>query len=118
MLIGHFNYGIAVGAVEVDEPLFCDDSCSLGFYKLYMSLLHPSVDCIFCVACNLYDLWHGQSVGIFIELTPNPFTNSSGREEGNPVLRGRGFRVLPYFAVENSAWGVTYFSGCLVESSM
>lgn len=41
-----------------------------------------------------------------------------GREEGNPVLRGRGLRVLSYFAVENSACGVTYFSGCLVESSM
>ena len=37
---------------------------------------------------------------------------ADGREEGNPVLRGRGFRVFPYFAVENSAWGVTYFSGC------
>ena len=41
-----------------------------------------------------------------------------GREEGNPVLRGRGLRVPPYFAVENSAWGVTYFSGCFAESSM
>ena len=26
-----------------------------------------------------------------------------GREEGNPVLRGRGLRVVTYFAVENSA---------------
>ena len=42
----------------------------------------------------------------------------TGREEGNPVLRGRGFRVFPYFAVENSAWGVTYFSGWFAESSM
>ena len=41
-----------------------------------------------------------------------------GREEGNPVLRGRGLRVVAYFAVENSAWGVTYFSGCFAESSM
>ena len=41
-----------------------------------------------------------------------------GREEGNPVLRGRGFRVFPYFAVESSAYGVTYFSGCFAESSM
>ena len=41
-----------------------------------------------------------------------------GREEGNPVLRGRGLRLQLYFAVENSAWGVTYFSGCFCESSM
>ena len=74
MFIGHFYYGVAVGAVEVDEPLFCDDSCGLGFYKLYMSLLHPSVDCVFGIACNFYDLWHGESVGIFIEFTPDPLT--------------------------------------------
>ena len=37
--------------------------------------------------------------------------NSDGREEGNPVLCSRGLRVGAYFAVENSAWGVTYFSG-------
>ena len=41
-----------------------------------------------------------------------------GREEGNPVLRGRGFRAGAYFAVVNSAQGVTYFSGCFAESSM
>ena len=41
-----------------------------------------------------------------------------GREEGNPVLRSRGLREFPYFAVENSARGVTYFSGCFCESSM
>ena len=41
-----------------------------------------------------------------------------GREEGNPVLRGVGLRFFTYFAVENSAWGVTYFSGCFCESSM
>ena len=41
-----------------------------------------------------------------------------GRVEGNPVLRGRGLRVFTYFAVENCAYGVTYFSGCFVESSM
>ena len=44
--------------------------------------------------------------------------NSDGREEGNPVLCSRGLRVGAYFAVENSAWGVTYFSGCFAESSM
>ena len=41
-----------------------------------------------------------------------------GRDEGNPVLCSRDFRVFPYFAVENSARGVTYLSGCFVESSM
>ena len=74
MLIGHFNYGVAVGAVEVDEPLFCDDSSGLGFYKFYITLLHPTVDRVFGIACNFYNLWHGESVGIFIELTPNPLT--------------------------------------------
>ena len=74
MLIGHFYYGVAVGAVEVDEPLLCDDPCSLGFYEFYMSLLHPSINCVFGIACNFYDLWHGQRVGIFIELMPDPFT--------------------------------------------
>ena len=43
---------------------------------------------------------------------------SDGREGGNPVLRGRSFCVVAYFAVENSACGVTYFSGCFDESSM
>ena len=74
MLIGHFYYGVAVGAVEVDEPLLCDDSCGLGFYEFYMTLLHPAVDCVFGVACNFYNLWHGQSVGIFIKLAPDPLT--------------------------------------------
>ena len=41
-----------------------------------------------------------------------------GREEGNPVLRDWGLRVVVYFAVENSALGVTYFSGCFAEASM
>ena len=40
------------------------------------------------------------------------------REEENPVLCGRGLRVAVCFAVENSACGVTYLSGCFVESSM
>ena len=30
VLIGHICYGIGVGAVEVDEPLFCDDFGGLG----------------------------------------------------------------------------------------
>ena len=74
MLILHYYYGVDVGAVEVDEPLFCDDSCGLGFYEFYMSLLHPSVYCVFGIACNFYDLRHGESVGIFIELVPDPLT--------------------------------------------
>ena len=74
MFIRHFYYGVAVGAVEVYEPLFCDDSCGLGFYKLYMSLLHSAVDCVFGITCNFYNLWHGKSIGIFIKLTPDTFT--------------------------------------------
>ena len=34
MLIGHLCNRVAVGAVEVDEPLFCDDFGGLGLYEL------------------------------------------------------------------------------------
>lgn len=30
VFIGHICYGVCVGAVEVDEPLFCDDFGGLG----------------------------------------------------------------------------------------
>ena len=44
MLIGHWGEGIAVGAVEVDEPGFCNEFCGLGLYELQVSLANPAID--------------------------------------------------------------------------
>ena len=52
MFIGHFYYGVAVGAVEVDEPEFWDYSCGLGLDGLQVALAEPAVDGVIGVAGN------------------------------------------------------------------
>ena len=51
--------GIAIGAVEVDEPEFWDYSCGLGLDGLEVALAEPAVDSVISVACYGDDLGHG-----------------------------------------------------------
>ena len=44
VLIGHLGGGVAVGAIEVDEPEFWDYSCGLGLDGLQVALAEPTVD--------------------------------------------------------------------------
>lgn len=62
MLIGHICYGVGVGAVEVDEPEFWDNSCSLGLDGLQVALAEPTVDGIISVACDGYYLWDSECI--------------------------------------------------------
>lgn len=63
VLIGHIGYGVAVGAVEVDEPEFWDDFCSLGLDRLQVLLADPAVDGVIGVACGGDDLRYGECIG-------------------------------------------------------
>ena len=59
MFIGHICYGIAIGAVEVDEPEFWDCFCGLGLDGLQVALAEPAVDSVISVACYGDDLGYG-----------------------------------------------------------
>ena len=103
MLIGHLGDGVGVGAVEVDEPEFWDYSRGLGLDGLQVFLAEPAVDGVICIACGGNDLLYCQCVGTCSNSASSHGRKVDGREEGNPVLCGRGLRVAVYFAVENSA---------------
>lgn len=61
VLIRHICYGVGVGAVEVDEPLFCDDFGGLD--GLQMFLAEPAVDIFIYIASGSDDLRYGESNG-------------------------------------------------------
>jgi len=72
VLIGHICYGIAVGAVEVDEPEFWDYSCGLGLDGLEVALAEPAVDGVIGIACYGNDLWYGERIGNLFEFLFEP----------------------------------------------
>ena len=55
--------GIAVGAVEADEPEFWDNFCGLGLDGLQVALAEPAGDGIIGVAGGSDDLLDGENVG-------------------------------------------------------
>ena len=63
MLIGHACYCVGVGAVEVDEPEFWDNLCSLGLDGLQVALAEPTVDGVIGIACGGNDLRYGECIG-------------------------------------------------------
>ena len=63
MFVGHVGYGVGVGAVEVDEPFFCNDFGGLGLDGLQVALSEPAVDGVIGVACGSDDLWYGECIG-------------------------------------------------------
>lgn len=103
MFIGHICDGVGVGAVEVDKPEFWDYFCSLGLDGLQVTLAEPTVDGVIGIAYGGYDLRYGECIGDSFKFLFEQGRKVDGREEGNPVLRGWGLRLFPYFAVENSA---------------
>ncbi len=72
MLIGHICYGIAVGAVEVDEPEFGDYFCSLGLDGLQVALAEPAIDGVIGIASGGDDLWDGECIGDGFEFLLEP----------------------------------------------
>ena len=72
MLIGHICYGVAVGAVEVDEPDFWDYFCGLGLDGLEVALAEPVVDGIVGIAGSGDNLWHGEGIGNGFEFLFKP----------------------------------------------
>ena len=50
VLIGHICYGVGVGAVEVDEPRFCDELTALGGDGFEPAFTEPAVDGVISVA--------------------------------------------------------------------
>lgn len=122
MFIGHVCYGVGVdvgvGAVEVDEPEFWDYSCSLVLDGLQVALAEPAVDGIIFIGCSGDDLWYGECIGDSFEFLFEPSSEADGKRGRKSCFVLSGLRILPYYAVENSAWAVTYFSGCFAESSM
>lgn len=52
-----------MGAVEVDEPLFCDDFGGLGVDVFQAALAEPAVDGVIGIACGGDDLRYGECIG-------------------------------------------------------
>ena len=52
-----------MGAIEVDEPEFWDNSCSLGLDGLQVALAEPAVDGVISVAGGCDGLRYGESIG-------------------------------------------------------
>ena len=63
MFIGHICCGVGVGAVKVDEPLFCDDFGGLGVDVFQVALAEPAVDGVIGIACGCDDLRYGECIG-------------------------------------------------------
>ena len=72
MFIGHFYYGVGVGAVEVDEPEFWDYFCGLGLDRLQVALAEPAVDCVISIACSYDDLLDCKCIGDIFEFLFKP----------------------------------------------
>lgn len=72
MFIGHIGYGVAVGAVEVDEPEFWNDFCSLGLNGLQVALAEPAVYGVIGIACGRDDLLYCQCIGNGFEFLFEP----------------------------------------------
>ena len=63
MFVRHICYGVGIGAVEVDEPEFWDNSCSLGLDGLQVAVAEPAVDGVIGIACGGDDLRYGKCIG-------------------------------------------------------
>ena len=72
MLIGHFYYGIAVGAVEVDEPGLWDYLCCLGLDGLQGALSEPAIDGVIGIAGSDDGLLDGECIGDGFEFLFEP----------------------------------------------
>ena len=72
VFIGHIYYGVAVGAVEVDEPEFWDYFCYLGLDRLEVALAKPAVDGVIGVACGGNDLLDSECIGNGFEFLFEP----------------------------------------------
>ena len=95
MLIGHICYGVAVGAVEVDEPEFWDYSCCLGLDGFQVSLAEPAVDGVIRVACGGDDLWDGECIGDGFEFLFEPWAEADGQRERKSCFAWSGFSCVP-----------------------
>jgi len=73
VFIGHICYGVGVGAVEVDEPWFCDDFCGLSLNGFQVALAEPAVDSIVGIACGGNDLRYGECIGDMFEFLFEPW---------------------------------------------
>ena len=58
MFIGHLGDGVTIGAVEVDEPEFWDNSCGLGLDGFQVALAEPTVDGVIGIASYGDGLWY------------------------------------------------------------
>ena len=72
MFVGHVGYGVGVGAVEVDEPFFCNDFGGLGLDGLQVALSEPAVDGVIGIACGGDDLRYGECIGDLFEFLFEP----------------------------------------------
>ena len=72
MLSGHLGDGIAVGAVEVNEPEFWNYFCCLGLGGLQVTLAEPTVDAVIGVACSGDDLRYSECIGDGFEFLFEP----------------------------------------------
>ena len=91
MFIGHIGYGVAVGAVEVDEPYLGYNLCGLGLDGLQVALAEPAVDGIIGVASGGDDLWCGECIGDGFKFLFKPISEADRQRGRKSCFARSGF---------------------------
>ena len=94
MFIGHIGYGVGVGAIEVDKPLFWDYFCGLGLDGLEVALAEPAVDGVSCVTCGGDDLRYGECIGDGFEFLFDPRTEVDRQRGRKSCFARSGFVIV------------------------
>lgn len=95
MFIRHICYGIAIGAVEVDEPEFWDYFCGLGLDGLQVALAEPAIDGVIGISCGGDDLWCGECIGDGFEFLFEPLSEADRQRGRKSCFAWSGFSCVP-----------------------
>ena len=60
MFLAHPRHSVALGAIEIHEPFFRDDYIPLDLRGAERSVVHPAVNGLHVVACDVGDLFNGE----------------------------------------------------------
>ena len=93
VFVGHLRDGIAVGAVEVDEPKFWDYLCGLGLDGLQVALTEPAVDGIIGVASGGDDLCYGECIGDGFKFLFKPISEADRQRGRKSCFARSGFAI-------------------------
>lgn len=95
MFVGHFYYGVAVGAVEIDELGLWDYFCSLGLDGLQVALAEPAIDGVIGVSGDGDDLRYGECIGDGFKFLFEPRAEADGKRGMKSCFARSWFASVP-----------------------